>query len=552
MNLTDIPQGAITGEFMDPDAPEFFAPAASDMIDGLMGQYKAMRGRIERIANSITGDDAVAVGYFLAGNGGDNNRYGLPTVDRLFQRDGAIAALNATFWSKTLALTDVLDAMPQARRDEWNKTITERTCPEYTEETVRATLESLLAARSKFFAERVDGIFRGLSGEHITNSPAGFGKRMILNYVLNDYWSVQHGKAGLINDLRCIIAKFMGRDEPKYWASASLIETLKGNWGEWINVDGGALRIRLYKKGTAHLEVHPDMAWRLNSVLSSIYPAAIPEEFRRKPKREKRAKEYQMIQRPLPFAVLEILAGMKKAYRMEAQENNWRQPYRKVDIRNAMQFDYVSGASKIAQQEAEKVLEAIGGTKTADGHFQFDYSPFDIIREIVASGCIPDQKAHQFYPTPERLARMAVDMAEIGPDDMCLEPSAGLGGLADLMPAERTTCVEISELHAKVLEAKGYNVIHSDFITWAAPSIGWQAYDRIVMNPPFSEGRAQAHVEASAKLLKRGGCMVAILPAGQKNRLTLPGFDITWSAQYDNEFAGASVSVVIMVARRGQ
>ena len=30
------------------------------------------------------------------------------------------------------------------------------------------------------------------------------------------------------------------------------------NWGygEWFDVDGGALRMRLYKKGTAHIEVH--------------------------------------------------------------------------------------------------------------------------------------------------------------------------------------------------------------------------------------------------------------------------------------------------------
>lgn len=528
---------------------EFFAPASTDMVDLLIGEYNAMRGRIERIASSITGEDAVAVGYFLSGNSDDRNRHGMPSVQRLFNPDGAVAALNSAYWSKTLALTDVLDAMPQARRDEWNKTIMEHTAPDFDEETVRATLESLLASRSKFFAERVDGIFRGLSGEHITNSPAGFGKRMILNYVLNDHWGVHSGKAGLINDLRAVIAKFMGRDEPKYWVSARLIETLKGRWGEWVDVDGGALRIRLYKKGTAHLEVHPDMAWRLNSVLSSMYPAAIPEEFRRKPKREKRAKEYQMIQRPLPFAVLEILAGMGQAYRMEEQEGNWRQPYRKVDITNAVQFDY-SEKSKPATQEAGRILEAIGGTKHPGGYFQFDYPPFEIIREIVTSGCIPDQKAHQFYPTPERLARIAVGLAEIGPDDQCLEPSAGLGGLADLMPKDRTTCVEISELHAKVLEAKGHNVTHGDFLALAAVANAWASYDRIVMNPPFSEGRAQAHVEAAARLVKRGGRLVAILPSGQRDRLALPGFDVSWGANYDNEFAGTSISVTIMTARR--
>lgn len=101
---------------------------------------------------------------------------------------------------------------------------------------------------------------------------------------------------------------------------------------------------------------------------------------------------------------------------------------------------------------------------------------------------------------------------------------------------------------AKVLEAKFHDVERADFLEWAVKQR--PEYDRIVMNPPFSEGRAQAHVEAAARLLKRGGRLVAILPAGQKDRLTLPGCDITWSGQYDNEFAGTSVSVVIMTATK--
>ena len=32
--------------------------------------------------------------------------------------------------------------------------------------------------------------------------------------------------------------------------------------GEWIAIDGGALRLKAFQKGTIHLEIHPDMAWR--------------------------------------------------------------------------------------------------------------------------------------------------------------------------------------------------------------------------------------------------------------------------------------------------
>lgn len=75
--------------------------------------------------------------------------------------------------------------------------------------------------------------------------------------------------------------------------------------GEWHVVDGGALRIRVYKKGTAHLEVHPDMAWRLNHALAHLYPLAIPAQHRQRPAR--RAKDFPLMQRLLPFEVLDLI-----------------------------------------------------------------------------------------------------------------------------------------------------------------------------------------------------------------------------------------------------
>jgi hypothetical protein len=291
------------------------------------------------------------------------------------------------------------------------------------------------------------------------------------------------------------------------------------------------------------------MAWRLNMVLSHLYPMAIPPEFRTKPK--KRQKEFQMMQRPLPFAVVGLLADMKRAYRLIKQEGNWRQPYRREEIANAVQFDRgynYEHSSKAAIAEAEAVLEAIGGVKTNEGHYQFDYNPGPVISEIAASGCIPDQKAHQFYPTPESLAKIAVDMAEIDGSHECLEPSAGTGCLADRMP-KNTLCVEISGMHCEVLKAKGYAVEHADFLQWAEGCA--KRFDRICLNPPFSEGRAFAHTQAAAKLLKPGGILVAILPASHAGKPMFDsGFLPEYSKPYENEFRGTSVSVTILKLRR--
>ena len=529
----------------------FFAPMSADLVDSLIGQYNAARANVEALAAAVrAGQNASVLHYFVEGNVKEQ-RHSMPTtVESLFRVEGAIAQLNADFWSRALRLTDVMDYMPQARRDEWHEQIrnpegrkagrhTSETelppLPEFEEATVRSTLAGLLHNRSQFLAERVDGIFRALSRQHVTNQPQGFGKRMI---IANVFGYQTHGH---INDLRCVIAKFMGRDEPKHGATDPVIKAARRQNGQWMPVDGGALRIRVYGGvGTAHLEVHPDMAWRLNAILASLHPLAIPAEFRTKPKRARKIKDFELFDRPLPFAVVQLLAEMREV--RERIEPAWPERYRAVP--NAREFGY-GEKDKAAVAEAEKVLMAIGAVK-AGRHWQFDYDPTEVLDQVVCSGCIPDHKSHQFYPTPESVAALAVELAQIGPEHTCLEPSAGQGGLADMMPSTRTICVEISDLHCQILKAKGYATVQADFLKFTSDN----PFDRIVMNPPFSEGRWHAHLQHAASMLAADGRLVAILPASAKGKPVLEGFDLQWSAVMENQFAGTSVDVVILAAQR--
>lgn len=430
----------------------FFAPISTDVVDGLVGEYKTKLAKISEVSQFIANElNGGVIHYFIDGNQ-DANRGGMSlkkSAKHLFDPTGATAALDSAYWSKAMHLTDVLNYMPQKRRDEWHESIREMTCPAFEEDVVRSTLMYLLNMRTQFLAERVDGIFRGLSGEHVTNQPQGFGKRMIVGYVLNEWHSENYSKCGLINDLRCVIAKFMDRDEPNYSASASLIKTLKGRWGEWVSVDGGSLKIRLYKKGTAHIEVHPDMAWRLNSVLAHLYPMAIPASFRTKPQRK--SKSVELMQRPLPFAVIHILAGLEQGYRFE-KTDSWRNPMKKILIPKSIKLGEFK--DKHLASEVINVIESIGGVCTEKYLYEFEYDPREVLNDIVASGCIPDFKSHQYYPTPDNLAELAVALAEIEENDNVLEPSAGQGGIADKIGAGRVDCVKFPRCTARFSKKK--------------------------------------------------------------------------------------------------
>jgi hypothetical protein len=536
------------GEVLD---GAFFAPASSDLVDSLIGQYKQLRADIEMMAGLINSHHA-SVHHFLEGNQDQGRRHYIRSVGELFKLEGAIASLNATFWQKTLNMTDVYEYMPNNRRTEWNDQIREMKTPDFEEETVRPTIMELLNSRQKFFSERVDGIFRALSGDHVTNRPEGFSKRMILARVFNEYGWTEHHMGGFIQDLQHVIAKFMGRDEPRWCVTSAVLQEARCRHGEWLTLDGGALRIRAYLKGTAHLEVHPDIAWRLNCILAHLYPLAIPPQFRQKPK--KKLKDFTLMDKPLPFAVLEVLSGLKAEYHTPIRRNKWDDPTPPLTTNPFnRRFDW-RDEDKAIRGQAGKVLEMIGGVLIKAGPqkniniWEFDYDPARVLGEIIASGCIPDHQSHQFYPTPGSLAEWAVSEAEIQPGEKCLEPSAGTGNIAVLMPADQTYCVEISALHCRVLEAKGLIAERADFIKWAETTD--KRFDKVVMNPPFSEGRAKAHVEAAASLVNAGGRLVAILPSGMQRKDILPGWSCSWSGLIDNEFDGTSVSVVLLKADR--
>lgn len=184
-----------------------------------------------------------------------------------------------------------------------------------------------------------------------------------------------------------------------------------------------------------------------------------------------------------------------------------------------------------------------------------------------------------FFPTPEATADEMVAAADIQPGMRVLEPSAGIGHIAERIRAAgfEPDVVEIGHDRRELLEAKGFNVVGQDFLEFTDADqeargftygdvfraqdgtlgvmrgggglgsdrvrlepldesgqpdarraqfenfadlepvekrgVG-SGYDRILMNPPFSDGRDITHVRHAYSLLKPGGRLVAIMGEG--------------------------------------
>jgi hypothetical protein len=118
-----------------------------------------------------------------------------------------------------------------------------------------------------------------------------------------------------------------------------------------------------------------------------------------------------------------------------------------------------------------------------------------------------------FFPTPAGVASRMIEAADIKPGMAVLEPSAGMGHIAEQIRAAGADpdVAELSHDRRALLEAKGFNVVGNDFLQ--LPVTG-KTYDRIIMNPPFSDRRDVEHVQHAYNLLKPGGRLVAIMGEG--------------------------------------
>lgn len=203
-------------------------------------------------------------------------------------------------------------------------------------------------------------------------------------------------------------------------------------------------------------------------------------------------------------------------------------------------------------ERVNKVLEAAGGkwSRKAKAHL-FDLEADEAIEPVLLTGSVVDAKRQwDLFDTPPELAAELVREADVRPGMKALEPSAGLGRIAQALAraGAKVTCVEVLPVRARHLRSLGFDVLEADFLKVDLPA----TYDRVVMNPPFRGQADLAHVRRAHSLLREGGRLVAVMAGGltfRQNRATvdfrewLSARGGTWRANVGMAFASSGTSV---------
>jgi len=171
-----------------------------------------------------------------------------------------------------------------------------------------------------------------------------------------------------------------------------------------------------------------------------------------------------------------------------------------------------------------KVLMAAGGrwNSRAKAHV-FEGDAAERMEQIILTGSVVVPKDEfEFFETPPAVVDRVCEAADVGGGMRVLEPSAGRGKLVQPFKGIAfLDAIEKMPANAAHLRSLGWldDVQETDFMSCDPRPV----YDRIVMNPPFSNRQDVKHVLHALRFLKPGGRLVAVMSAGvtfRSDRLT--------------------------------
>ena len=182
-------------------------------------------------------------------------------------------------------------------------------------------------------------------------------------------------------------------------------------------------------------------------------------------------------------------------------------------------------------------------------------APFEAIKGALKAG-VQVAVAPQLFPTPPSLAAHMVELAEIQPGMCVLEPSAGTGNIVRAVLDSVDTEVLAYEINSglcsqlsRMFPSYKLQARCRDFL--AVTDFQGQ-YERVLMNPPFSNGQDIAHIKHALTFLRPGGRLVALCANGPRQQAELRPLATTWEELPGDTFAsqGTNVRAALMVVQR--
>ena len=247
-------------------------------IDQMIGKRRQVQELLEQAQTILLEADAIAKSAHFGGVAGHLEVMGLGRrhYSSFLEKDGVkslVHLIDQEGWGYMMRESGLRTFMDSATRKKWDEAFYEHKYPPFELEAVAGTFKDLYERRGSMFEAGVVKTFERLSWDYKTNNPFKLGKRIILTYIANRYYTGRN--ADEVDDLIRAFHVLDDKPEPDHRRGvASVISAARLEGKQEAETE--YYKLKWFKNHNGHMTFkRPDLVTELNRIIAKHYPGAL-------------------------------------------------------------------------------------------------------------------------------------------------------------------------------------------------------------------------------------------------------------------------------------
>ncbi|CNJ26504.1 restriction endonuclease subunit M [Yersinia frederiksenii] len=189
--------------------------------------------------------------------------------------------IDRSIWKDLMNKSGMLALMDAQARDEWYNSLEKDDIPAVSEENILSTFEQLHQSKAEVFERGIINVFKGLSWDYKSNSPCMFGKKIIVDGLVQyDRWGFhfRHGRRReQLSDLDRMLNLLDGKPVPENRNDLAVRLDAHISKQHASIFEDEYVKIRYFQKGSGHIIFkRSDLVEKMNDIIAKHHPAKIP------------------------------------------------------------------------------------------------------------------------------------------------------------------------------------------------------------------------------------------------------------------------------------
>ena len=245
---------------------------ALERIDALIRQLDTLSQLTTSIGGGASNDWAMRASH----------RYGSWLIEPPEAAMKAITCnIDRSIWRDLMKKSGMIALMDAQARDEWYSSLEKDDIPAISEENILSTFEQLHQSKAEVFERGIINVFKGLSWDYKSNSPCKFGKKIIVDGLVQyDRWGFhfRHGRRReQLADLERMLNLMDGKPVPENRNDLSVRLDAHICKQHASVYEDEYVEIRYFQKGTGHIIFkRSDLIDKMNGIVTRFFPATLP------------------------------------------------------------------------------------------------------------------------------------------------------------------------------------------------------------------------------------------------------------------------------------